>query len=141
MSKTVNVIVEKGDDRNYSCFMEGKNNDWGVVGAGSTVRKAMESFYDGVEEMKADLEENGKQMPDVRFNFIMDVGSLFDYYPINVTAFAKYIGMNASLLRQYASGKREAKSKALEKIRAGLQKFKDDINVGTLIEKPVLQYV
>lgn len=59
----------------------------------------------------------------------------------NVTAFAKYIGMNASLLRQYASGKRSPKLKSLTKIRDGLQKFKNDINVGTLIEKPVLDYV
>lgn len=138
---TVNVIMEKGGDRNFSCFSENESLDWGIVGMGKSVEDAIKDFYSGFDEMKKCLEEEGKEIPQVRFRFIMDVGSLFDYYPINVTAFAKYIGMNASLLRQYASGKRIAKAKSLEKIRTGLEKLKNDIDVGSLIEKPVLQYV
>ncbi len=141
MPKTINVIIEKASDKNYSCFMEEEVDKWSVIGAGSSVRKTIEDFYSGLKDMKDYLEEEGKKMPELKFNFLMDVGSIFDYYPINVTAFAKYIGMNASLLRQYASGKRAPKEKALSKIRAGLQKFKEDINVGTLIERPVLDYV
>ncbi len=139
--RTVNVIVEKGGDKSFSCFMEHPVDKWSVCGAGSSVEKTITDFYSGVNDMKESLAEDGEKIQDVKFNFIMDVGSIFDYYPINVTAFAKYIGMNASLLRQYASGKRSPKLKSLAKIRDGLQKFKNDINVGTLIEKPVLDYV
>lgn len=141
MVRTMNVIMEKGGDGNYSCFLEDDTLDWGVVGSGRSVYEAMKDFYSGVDEMKKELATEGRQMPAIRFNFLMDVGSLFDYYPINVTAFAKYIGINASLLRQYASGKRVAKAKSLEKIRNGLEKLKNDLNAGSLIEKPVLQYV
>lgn len=141
MSKTINVIIEKASDKNYSCFMEQGVDKLSVYGAGSSVRKTIDNFYSGLKDAKDFLEEEGKKMPELNFNFLMDVGSFFDYYPINVTAFAKYIGMNASLLRQYASGKRTPKEKALTRIRDGLKKFKEDINVGTLIERPVLDYV
>lgn len=141
MDKTINVIVEKAGEKNYWCFMENEVNNTSVYGNGTTVRKAIDDFYSGVKDMEADFKSDGKQIPPVKFNFIMDVGSFFDYYPINVTAFAKYIGMNASLLRQYASGLKEPKEKALSKIKEGLQKFKNDFNVGSLIERPVTSYV
>ena len=59
----------------------------------------------------------------------------------NSSAFAKYIGMNASLLRQYAAGIKSPQGKSLEKIRQGIAKIKEDIDTGLLIDKPVLQYV
>lgn len=141
MPRIINVIIEKASDKNYSCFMEEDVDKWSVYGVGSSVQNTIDDFYSGLKDAKDSMEEEGKEMPELKFRFLMDVGSIFDYYPINVTAFAKYIGMNASLLRQYASGKRAPKEKALAKIRAGLQKLKDDINVGTLIERPVLDYV
>ncbi len=141
MAQTVTVIIEKGGDKNYSCFMKDSVDDWSVVGAGSTVEKTIDNFYSGLKDVRTELEEEGKQMPDLKFDFKMDVGSIFDFYPINVTAFAKYIGMNPSLLRQYASGNRSPKEKALARIRDGLKKFKEDINSGILIERPVLDYV
>ena len=58
-----------------------------------------------------------------------------------VSAFAKYIGMNASLLRQYASGAKIPKTKALAKIREGLQKLGNELNAEVLIEKPATEYI
>lgn len=60
---------------------------------------------------------------------------------ISISAFAKYIGMNASLLRQYAAGIKVPQSKSLKRIRQGIAKIKGDLDAGLLIDKPVLQYV
>ena len=60
-----------------------------------------------------------------------------DYYPINVTAFAKYSGINASLLRQYASGLAKPKQKNIEIIRKALDTVGKDICNGHLIDRPV----
>lgn len=139
--QTVNVLIEKAEDKNYWASMQHPVDDWSINGQGSTVRNAIDDFNQAYKEMKEYLAEEGKEVPELKFNYIMDIGSFFDYYPINVTAFANYIGMNASLLRQYASGKRAPKEKAISKIRDGIQKFKNDINVGTLIERPILNYV
>ena len=60
---------------------------------------------------------------------------------ISISAFAKYIGMNASLLRQYAAGIKVSQAKSLKRIRQGIAKIKGDLDAGLLIDKPVLQYV
>ena len=80
-------------------------------------------------------------VPNVEFRFIFDVGAFFSYYPISISAFAKYIGMNASLLRQYAAGIKVPQAKSLKRIRQGIAKIKGDLDAGLLIDKPVLQYV
>ena len=49
--------------------------------------------------------------------------------------------MNASLLRQYASGAKIPKTKALAKIREGLQKLRNELNAEVLIEKPATEYI
>lgn len=60
---------------------------------------------------------------------------------ISISAFAKYIDMNASLLRQYAAGIKVPQAKSLKRIRKGIAKIKGDLDAGLLIDKPVLQYV
>jgi len=91
--------------------------------------------------VKEVLENEGQEFPDLEFRFIFDVGAYLNYYPINVTAFAQYIGMNASLLRQYATGIKTPQAKNLEKIRQGIIQVGHDIADGLLIDRPVLQYV
>ena len=60
---------------------------------------------------------------------------------INVTAFAEYAGMNASLLRQYACGIKMPNKNTIGKINAVIDRYQMDIDAGTLIDRPVLQYV
>lgn len=141
MATKKTVVVETGKDL-FSCFIS-KNSDlpFQIVGDGKTVRSAMEDFRQSVAEMKSYYEEIGKPFPDMEFEFVFDVGAFLNYYPINVTAFAEYIGMNTSLLRQYASGLKTPKEKNLERIKAGIRQIAKDIAAGHLIDKPVLQYV
>ena len=141
MAKKVTVVVETGKDL-YSCFMAKDSDDLGfcLCGDGKTVKAAIEDFYVSRDEAKQDYEERGKEFPELEFHFVFDVVAFFDYYPLSISAFAKYIGMNASLLRQYAAGIKVPQGKSLEKIREGIAKVKGDIDAGVLIDKPVLQY-
>lgn len=141
MARKVTVVVESGKDY-YSCFMTGADDlKFGLIGDGKTVRAAMEDLLMADKEMRESYEEEGKEYPDLEFHFVFDVGAFFNYYPLSITAFAKYIGMNASLLRQYTAGIKSPQGKSLEKIRQGIAKVKGDIDTGLLIDKPVLQYV
>ena len=95
--------------------MESDSLGIGLCGDGKSVQAAIDDFYVCVDEAKQDLKEKGKAFPDVKFTFIFDVGAFFNYYPLSISAFAKYIGMNASLLRQYAAGIKVPQAKSLEK--------------------------
>ena len=142
MVRQVTVVVESGNG-GFSCFMANDSDDlnFSLIGDGKTAKAAMEDFLIADKEMRESFEEDGKEYPNLDFRFVLDVGSFFDYYPLSITAFAKYIGMNASLLRQYAAGIKVPQGKSLEKIRQGIDKLKGNIDAGLLIDKPVLQYV
>jgi hypothetical protein len=118
-----------------------KDLGFGLHGDGKTARKAIEDFYAARDEMKDFYAEQGKEFPELEFEFILDIGAFFSYYPINVTAFAEYVGMNASQLRQYACGLRTPTAKSIERIKKGIAQVTGDIAAGRLIDKPVLQYV
>ncbi len=141
MAKKIKVIVETGKDL-FSCFMVGeKEGISGLHGDGKTARKAVEDFYLCYEEEKEYCREQGKEVPELEFEFIFDIGAIFSYYFINVTAFADYSGINASLLRQYACGVKAPSKKTIAKVNEALNKYKNDIVTGRLIDKPVPQYI
>lgn len=142
MVRKVTVVVESGKG-GFSCFMANDSDDLNfcLIGDGKTAKAAMEDFLIADKEMRESFEEDGKEYPNLDFRFVLDVGSFFDYYPLSISAFAKYIGMNASLLRQYAAGIKVPQAKSLKRIRQGIAKIKGDLDAGLLIDKPVLQYV
>ena len=141
MAKKIKVIVETGKDL-FSCFMVGENSGLtGLHGEGKTARKAIDDFYLCYEDEKAYCQEQGKEAPELEFEFIFDIGAFFSYYLINVSGFAEYAGMNASLLRQYACGLKSPTGKTIGKIREAIDKYKKDIDAGLLIDRPVPQYI
>lgn len=94
-----------------------------------------------LEEQKDDWNNDGRECPDVEFDFRFDIGAFFDYYPIDITAFAKYIGMNASVLRQYVTGLREPKEATIKRIREGIDKLSEDLGMNLMVERPTVSYV
>ena len=144
MAKKVKLlaIVERGKGKgNYSCFATESVDKCGIKGYGRTSREAMQDMYTSVQEYKEMKAEEGKEFPDVEFDFRFDVGSFFDYYPIDITAFAKYIGMNASVLRQYVTALREPKGDTIKRIRDGIDKLSNDLGVNLMVDKPTVSYV
>ena len=141
MAKNIKVIVETGKDL-FSCFMVGEDAGLtGLHGDGRTARKAIDDFYLCYEEEKQDCIEKGIEVPDLKFRFIFDIGAFFSYYMINVSAFAAYAGMNASLLRQYACGLKSPTKVTIKKVKDAIEKYKKDIDAGILIDRPVPQYI
>ena len=141
MARKIKVVVETGRDL-FACFMTGADDlGFGIHGDGKTARKAIEDFCLARDEMAAFYQEQGKAFPELEFEFVFDIGAFFSYYPINVTAFAEYAGMNASQLRQYACGLRTPTEKSIKKIKEAIDKVVSDIGAGRLIDRPVLQYI
>lgn len=127
----VTAYVERGKGkRNFACWVKEDIDNCGLAGYGGTAREAMEDIKVTVNEYKEMKAEEGKEFPDVEFDYKLDIGSFFDYYPVDVTAFARYIGMNASVLRQYVAGLREPRAEQVEKFRKGVQMFANDLASG-----------
>ena len=101
------VTIEKQKDGTYIAYNTNDDNVT-IIGTGDSVSAAKDDFFNSINETIEACEETGlsipqslKEEPEFRF----DVASLFEYYKlINVSAFAEYIGINASLLRQYKLG-------------------------------------
>lgn len=136
------AIVERGRGKgNFSCFSTEEIAKCLPVGYGKTAREAMEDIKKSVEEFKEMKAEEGEEFPEVEFSYRFDVGAFFDFYPIDVTAFARYAGINASVLRQYATALRQPKQDALNKIHEGINRLSKDLGADLLITQPVTSYV
>ena len=71
--------------------------------------------------MKEVYQKHGDEVPASLMEkptFKFDLASFFEYYSfINVTAFAKMVGINGSLMRQYKKGNTYISDTQLEKIQ------------------------
>ena len=142
MKVKLTAVVERGKGkRNFSCFATEMVGRYGLLGYGASAREAMEDIMIAVAEYKEMAAEKGEDFPDVEFDFRFDVGAFFDYYPLDVTAVAKYIGVNPSVLRQYVAATRMPRKAQIEKIRNGIAKLAEDLGQGLMIDRPSVDYV
>ncbi|MBP3823833.1 MAG: pilus assembly protein HicB [Bacteroidaceae bacterium] len=142
MAQKVTIVVEKGKgDKNFACFMADELPGFGLAGYGHSAQEAIDDLHVALKETREELTNMGQQMPELEFDFKFDVGSFFDYYPLNVTETAKRIGINASLLRQYVSGVHVPQAKQLQRIHDGLVRMFQWMDADSLISKPTTAYV
>ncbi len=120
------VRIEKQNDGSYIAYNTG-DEKFVIIGTGETVAEAKEDFFNSIEETKETYEEEGLAIPEAlneKPNFHFDLSSLFEYYKvINVSAFAKIVGINATLLRQYKQGNTYVSDKQIEKIETGIHQL------------------
>lgn len=127
--EAMKVSIEKQDDGSYIAY----NVDGGsatIIGTGNTVGEAKADFFNSISEAKAAYGEEEK-MPDCLnepIDFHFDISSLFEYYSmLNVSALARYLGINESLLRQYRSGNAPISDRQLEKIEDGIHRLGSEL--------------
>lgn len=107
MKVIANVVKEPGE-KNYSCLLEVKTVKGTVLGCGSSANAAIEDMLEGWNESAEFLREEGEEVPTLEIEYRFDVGSLFNYYDfVNIAGVAREIGVNPSVMRQYAIGIRK----------------------------------
>ena len=91
-----------------------------------------ESLITDEADTVAELETNIRKLlveledvtSDIEFELFYDVYALFEQFDfINITKFAKYAGINAGQLRQYASGVKNPRKEQALKIETALHQF------------------
>lgn len=118
------VRIEKQSDGSYLAYNT-TGDQVTLLGTGSSVKEAKEDFFNSITEVKESYKERDEEIPaelsePVEFSF--DITSLFEYFPmLNVSAMARYIGINESLMRQYRMGDTYVSEKQLEKIENSIR--------------------
>ena len=119
----MNVTIEKQKDGTYIAYNT-DSDGLSLIGTGNTVREAKDDFFNSVQETMEACKEAGIGIPpalDEEPVFKFDVSSLFEYYSVlNVSAFARYLGINDALLRQYKKGGTYISEAQLKRIEDGI---------------------
>jgi predicted RNase H-like HicB family nuclease len=116
--KTYKLIIEKGEDGFWGRI---KDKDSLITSFGETIDHLKSSMN---EAMELYFEELEKPIPKYEFDLVMDIQEFFiinDF--INISTLAKRIGMNSSLLRQYAKGIKFPSLKQVNKIENAIRKI------------------
>lgn len=125
------VRIEKQKDGSYIAYNTG-DEKFVIIGTGDTVSEAKEDFFNSIEESKEIYEEKGLPIPDEMKGepvFHFDLSSLFEYFNmINVSAFARMIGINSTLMRQYKKGDTYISEAQLSKIEDGIHSLGDELS-------------
>ncbi len=116
------ALIEK-DSSGYGIFTPDLKST--IIGEGKTVAEAKADFMNSVQEVIAMYTEEGKALPeelkDIEFEFKYDVSALFNECAfINVSQFAKEIGVSPSLMRHYKTGDTYISTTQARKIQDGL---------------------
>ena len=117
------VTIEKQSDGTYIAYNT-EENESSLIGTGATVSEAKDGFFNSIQEVIETLEAMGEQVPDYLLGepeFKFDLASFFEYYSIlNVSAFARFVGINDALMRQYKKGNTYISESQLSKIEKGI---------------------
>lgn len=122
--KTI-VIIEKGIDGSYSVYPD--KLEVNILGEGCSVEEARLDFINSYNEILSYYTEAGKEIPkclkNLEFEYKYDISSLFnEFYFINASKFAEWLGISPSLMRHYKSGDTYISANQAKKIEEGLHK-------------------
>lgn len=103
----IKAIIEKASDGGYGIYTNDADGLWGY---GLTESEAREDFLEVLEEQADYYKEKKGEWPvwykdgyEVEYRY--DLSGFFLRFPfINVSEFAKFIGINPSLMRKYKNG-------------------------------------
>jgi predicted RNase H-like HicB family nuclease len=128
------AYIEKGSDGTYSVY---STTSTVIIGEGNSVAEAKADFENTLNELLTTCKEEGLPIPedlhDVEFTFKYDIASVFNAFDfINVTKFAKYAGVNPSLLRQYKTQGTYISDAQANKIESALKRIGQELTTISL---------
>lgn len=123
MKVIANVKRELGE-KNFSCYMNITELKTGVLGLGSSAKAAINDMMSGWQDAVADFKDDGIEAPELEIEYRFDVGSLFSFYDfVNIAGVAREIGINPSVMRQYAIGTRKPSTERKAEIMTGFKRL------------------
>ncbi|ATV32551.1 pilus assembly protein HicB [Prevotella intermedia] len=124
--RKITVTIEKDTDGSYIAYNT-DDSPYTLIGRGATVNEAKADFENSIKEIAESEKERVGTVPAIlkgKPSFKFDLASLFTYYSmLNVSAFARFVGINATLMRQYKKGDTYISERQLKKIEEGIHKL------------------
>ncbi len=120
------LIVERNTEGWYGVYC---NEIPGVTGFAETEEEAIADFKTAVQEALSDYMDEDGNYPewyseDIEFKLLYDLATFFDSFRfINISEFAKEVGINESLMRKYKTGAAFASAKQKAKIQKGYNRL------------------
>lgn len=125
------VLIEKDTDGTYIAYNT-NGNGFVLIGRGNTVPEAKKEFANSMEEVAESEKERNGLVPEILTKspeYKFSLPSLFEYYSVlNVSAFARFIGINDALMRQYKKGDTYISEKQLKKIEDGIHRLGEEFS-------------
>jgi predicted RNase H-like HicB family nuclease len=125
-NKKIKITVEI-TETGFSAYSE----DYPIYTTGKTI---IELQNNAIEATQMYFDEQAEKVTIEKLQFEYDFKQFFQYYNvINAKVLAKKIGMNATLLSQYVSGRKKPSEKQTEKILIGIHKIGQELSELNLI--------
>lgn len=131
MSRKTQIIIEKGKDGTYSAYPAKLKAL--IIGEGRTAGEAKKDFLASYAEVLAYYKEEGKRVPEelenLSFEYKYDLTAFFNYFDfINVSKFAKSVGIEPSLMRHYKLGGTSISESQKAKIEKGIHSLAKELH-------------
>tara|TARA_B110000908_G_C10214357_1_gene431952 strand:- start:906 stop:1313 length:408 start_codon:yes stop_codon:yes gene_type:complete len=129
--KKIIIYVEKHADGTY--WGSSQNIPGGITAFGNTLsslKTNLQDAYQDYYDLAVELEENyAKDLyKDVVFTYKLDLQSVFELVPeIKISNIAEKANINASLLRQYKTGKVTASEEQADKVLTAIHKLGNEL--------------
>ena len=125
----VKVIIERGADGLFSYYMPESVSGFFLNAQGTTVEEAQREFLSIYAEGREMYLEEGKEVPELEFEYEYDVSSFLNYYSgiLSKSGLEKVTGINQKQLWHYSSGRRKPTRRTIEKIQFGLNNLSREL--------------
>lgn len=126
--KVIASVQRQVGEKNYSCYMRVDCVKASSLGYGTSAKSAMMDMLKGWEEVKMDLMEDGKEVPNFEVEYAFDLPSLFNFYDfINIAGVSREIGISSAVMRQYAIGVRRPSDERKAQIVNGIRRIAEKL--------------
>lgn len=123
----INVIIERGADGMFSCYVDDKTPlKNGVIGYGTDANSAKSDFMEAYKEA---VELFG-ETPDVQFMFVYDMASFLQVYGnrMSLAGLQAITGINRKQLNHYVTGHSKPSPATIKKIANGIKYFQEELS-------------
>ena len=104
--------------------------EFGINGFGNTVEEAKNDLVLAYTEMKQLFLDQGKEIPELDFEYKFDVASFLSHYSgiLSLAGLERLTGVNQGQLSHYVTGRGKPNQKTVAQIEKSLHKFGSEIS-------------
>jgi len=134
MKRKIKAFIEIGEKLDYDIWIDLEADvPFGLLGQGKTILEAKQDFMDCFDDLKISYGKQGKEVPDIEFEFVYDIPSFLKYSPFPLTWLSHATGINKKQLSHYTTERKRPSRATLVKIQNAVNGFVADFSQVRLI--------